>query len=98
MYMNNLLKSQKIYNAIENSNIYTALINHPYRSFLNVCFTLPNKYLENLFIEQANKEQLFMLRGHTKIGGIRVSTYNAMPMAGVTKLVNFMQKFAIANA
>ena len=34
------------------------------------------------------------LKGHRSVGGMRASIYNAMPIEGVEKLVDFMQKFA----
>lgn len=33
------------------------------------------------------------LKGHRSVGGMRASIYNAMPMEGVEKLVEFMKKF-----
>ena len=33
------------------------------------------------------------LKGHRKTGGMRASIYNAMPMEGVKKLVEFMDDF-----
>ena len=37
------------------------------------------------------------LKGHRSVGGIRASIYNAVPMEGVEKLVNFMNDFKKAN-
>jgi len=33
------------------------------------------------------------LEGHRSVGGMRASLYNAMPMAGVNALVDFMRTF-----
>ena len=33
------------------------------------------------------------LEGHRSVGGMRASLYNAMPMAGVDALVDFMRDF-----
>ena len=38
------------------------------------------------------------LKGHRSVGGMRASIYNAMPMEGVEKLVEFMKKFEEENA
>ena len=37
------------------------------------------------------------LKGHRSVGGMRASIYNAMPMEGVEKLVQFMEKFEKEN-
>ena len=38
------------------------------------------------------------LKGHRTVGGMRASIYNAMPIEGVEKLVEFMKKFEEENA
>ena len=38
------------------------------------------------------------LKGHRTVGGMRASIYNAMPIEGVEKLVEFMKKFEKENA
>ena len=37
------------------------------------------------------------LKGHRSVGGIRASIYNAMPVAGVEKLRDFMMEFRKKN-
>ncbi len=37
------------------------------------------------------------LKGHRSVGGMRASIYNAMPIEGVEKLIDFMKKFAEEN-
>ncbi|HKD37353.1 MAG TPA: 3-phosphoserine/phosphohydroxythreonine transaminase, partial [Pirellulales bacterium] len=37
---------------------------------------------------------LYDLKGHRSVGGIRASIYNAMPTEGVEKLSGFMRDFA----
>ena len=41
---------------------------------------------------------LAQLKGHKAVGGMRASIYNAMPLAGVHALVNFMRDFAARKA
>jgi len=41
---------------------------------------------------------LLQLKGHRSVGGMRASIYNAMPVAGVAKLVAFMKEFASRHA
>jgi phosphoserine aminotransferase len=37
---------------------------------------------------------MIQLKGHRSVGGMRASIYNAMPVAGVQALVDFMKEFA----
>ena len=54
--------------------------------------------LEAEFIKEAAKENMVQLKGHRSVGGMRASIYNAMPLAGVEKLVAFMKDFQARNA
>ncbi|KAL0379061.1 UNVERIFIED_CONTAM: Phosphoserine aminotransferase 1, chloroplastic [Sesamum radiatum] len=49
--------------------------------------------LEAEFVKEAAKEKMVQLKGHRSVGGMRASIYNAMPLAGVEKLVAFMKDF-----
>ena len=64
---------------------------------MNVVFTTGDKELDAKFVEEAAKNGLVSLKGHKVIGGLRASIYNAMPIEGVYKLVEFMRKFAREN-
>jgi phosphoserine aminotransferase len=41
---------------------------------------------------------LLQLKGHKSVGGMRASIYNAMPLAGVQALVEYMQDFEKTQA
>jgi phosphoserine aminotransferase len=60
---------------------------------MNVVFNLPSVELEQIFVYEAAEAGLANLKGHSLVGGIRASIYNAMPEAGVDALVSFMQAF-----
>ena len=47
---------------------------------------------------EAKAAGLENLKGHRTVGGMRASIYNAMPIEGVEKLVEFMKKFEEENA
>ena len=64
---------------------------------MNISFNLPTAELEAQFIAEATAQGLDGLKGHRSIGGCRASIYNAFPMEGVDKLVQFMDEFAKAN-
>ncbi|GJM93741.1 hypothetical protein PR202_ga10326 [Eleusine coracana subsp. coracana] len=68
------------------------------RSLMNVPFTLAKGAdFEKQFIAEAAKEGMVQLKGHRSVGGVRASIYNAMPLAGVEKLVAFMKDFQARN-
>ena len=49
-------------------------------------------------IKEAKEAGFENLKGHRTVGGMRASIYNAMPIEGVEKLVEFMKKFEAENA
>jgi phosphoserine aminotransferase len=91
-------KAKTIYATIDNSNGYykgTAALKD--RSKMNVTFRLPSEELEEKFINDAKKAGFIGLKGHRSVGGCRASLYNAMSLAGVRELTQFMEKFAGEN-
>jgi phosphoserine aminotransferase len=65
---------------------------------MNVPFRLPNDELTARFVEGAEERGMTELKGHRSVGGIRASIYNAMPLAGVEKLRDFMLEFQKQHA
>lgn len=64
---------------------------------MNVVFVTGNKDLDLKFIKEAKEKGFENLKGHRSVGGMRASIYNAMPVEGVEKLVEFMKEFEVAN-
>ena len=64
---------------------------------MNITFTAPTDELNTKFIAGAQKEGMGSLAGHRSVGGMRASIYNAMPVEGVKKLVEFMKRFELDN-
>jgi len=94
----NSAKAKLLYEAIDSSDgFYTGCADHGSRSRMNVTFRLPNDELDEKFAMLAEKEEMSGLRGHRSVGGIRASIYNAFPIEGVEKLVDFMSEFAAEN-
>lgn len=90
----NRRKADLLYRVIDGSDgFYTAPITPAHRSMTNVRFHLVNDSLTECFLIDAEKAGLTNLRGHRHVGGVRASLYNAMPLAGVTALVDFMAEF-----
>ena len=67
------------------------------RSWMNITLRLPNEELEKKFIAEAKAARMIGIKGHRSVGGIRFSTYNAMPKEGIVKMVGFMEEFVKKN-
>jgi phosphoserine aminotransferase len=91
-------KASWLYDFLDNSGIFRATVQGRYRSIMNVPFVLPDEELNAKFINEAGNAGLQTLKGHRTVGGMRASIYNAMPPAGVKKLVEFMKKFELENS
>lgn len=89
----NKRKADKLYRAIDDSPFYANPVDPRYRSWMNIPFTLADSSLDKTFLAEATKQHLLTLKGHRDLGGMRASIYNAMPEAGVDKLIAFMQEF-----
>ena len=90
-------KAKLLYDFIDNSSFYKNKVNKKDRSIMNVPFITPNEELDAKFVAEASKQGLVSLKGHRLAGGMRASIYNAMPIEGVKKLVEFMKQFAVEN-
>lgn len=95
----NRTKADLLYRALDQSQMFTAPIKAEHRSLMNVPFISADgdQELEAKFIAEAKQEGLETLKGHRSVGGMRASIYNAMPLAGVEKLVDFIEKFEENN-
>lgn len=94
MEKRNRLKSSLIYNVVDaHPDFYHPFAEKDSRSIVNVTFTLPTQNLTNLFLYEAEAENLYGLKGHRVIGGIRVSLYNGVPLDAAEHLADFMERF-----
>ncbi len=95
MEQTNIAKARLLYGAIDASNgFYQCPVNKADRSRMNVPFTTQDVARDAEFLKQAEASGLMQLKGHKLAGGMRASIYNAMPVAGVQALVDFMGEFA----
>ncbi len=90
----NQRKADLLYNYIDESGFYRGTAAATCRSKMNVCFRLPSEDLEKSFVAEAKAAGLIGLKGHRAVGGCRASIYNAVPLEGVERLVEFMREFA----
>lgn len=86
-----------LYDYLDNSTFYKACANAEDRSDMNVTFRTASDELDAEFVKQATANGLLNLKGHRLVGGLRASIYNAMPIEGVLKLVEFMKAFEVAH-
>lgn len=90
----NRRKAELLYSVLDNSNgFYCGRANPADRSWMNVSFNLASAELEQRFLAAAEAVGFSGLKGHRAIGGIRASIYNALTLAAVEKLANFMAEF-----
>jgi phosphoserine aminotransferase len=89
----NSRKSTKLYQAIDESSLYSNPVNTNCRSRMNIPFILGDASLNSAFLQQAQENGFEALKGHRAVGGMRASIYNAMPEQGVDALIQFMAEF-----
>ncbi|OAI10614.1 3-phosphoserine/phosphohydroxythreonine aminotransferase [Methylomonas lenta] len=89
----NIQKAGKLYQAIDQSSLYSNPVALECRSRMNIPFVLADASLDKEFLSLAEKNGLSTLAGHRSVGGMRASIYNAMPEAGVDALIAFMAEF-----
>jgi len=91
----NAEKARILYAAIDDSEgFYTNPVDPDCRSAMNVPFVLANPELDAAFLAESKAAGLVSLKGHKSVGGMRASIYNAVSLAGVQALVDFMNDFA----
>ena len=91
-------KAAILYDFLDQSALFHGTVVPEDRSLMNVPFVTGDKDLDAKFVKEAEAEGLVSLKGHRTVGGMRASIYNAMPIEGVEKLVEFMTKFEKENA
>jgi len=94
----NRQKAKLLYDLFDNSDgFYKGHAEKDSRSLMNVTFNLPDGELEQKCVKEALTRDLVGLKGHRSVGGMRASIYNAMPLEGVEKLVEFLKEFQENN-
>ncbi len=94
----NRKKAEILYNFLDNSKLFKGTVVPEDRSLMNVPFITGNDELDAKFVKESKEAGFVNLKGHRSVGGMRASIYNAMPLEGVEKLVEFMKKFESENA
>ena len=89
----NQAKAKIIYDVIDGTDFYKGHAREDSRSLMNISFHTPTPEMDKAFVAEALKEGMDNLKGHRSIGGMRASTYNAMPVEGCDALAQFMKEF-----
>jgi phosphoserine aminotransferase len=97
MKIRNEKKAAILYDYLDQSKLFKGTVEKKDRSLMNVPFVTGDAELDAKFVKEAKAAGLENLKGHRTVGGMRASIYNAMPMEGVEKLVEFMKNFEAEN-
>lgn len=86
-------KAAILYDFLDQSQLFHGTVRKEDRSLMNVPFVTGDKEMDAKFVSAAEEAGFVNLKGHRSVGGMRASIYNAMPIEGVEKLVEFMREF-----
>ncbi|MFU1794085.1 3-phosphoserine/phosphohydroxythreonine transaminase [Paenibacillus azoreducens] len=90
----NRKKAGLIYDIIDSSEgFYRGPVDAGSRSLMNITFRLASEELEKQFIKESEQAGFVGLKGHRSVGGLRASTYNAVPYESCKALADFMADF-----
>ncbi len=89
----NKAKAELLYGYLDGTDFYRNPVHVPVRSRMNVPFVLRDESLNDAFLQGAEAAGLTQLKGHKSVGGMRASIYNAVPLAGVQALVEYLKEF-----
>ena len=98
MKEHNEKKAKILYDFLDESKLFKGTVRKEDRSLMNVPFVTGDADLDAKFVAEAKAAGFENLKGHRTVGGMRASIYNAMPIEGVEKLVEFMKEFEKANS
>jgi phosphoserine aminotransferase len=98
MEQRNIAKAELLYGHLDGSSFYRNTVAAHCRSRMNVPFFLTDESRNDAFLAGAKAEGLLQLKGHKSVGGMRASLYNAMPIEGVSALVEYLREFERTQA
>ncbi|MBE6928321.1 MAG: 3-phosphoserine/phosphohydroxythreonine transaminase [Ruminococcaceae bacterium] len=86
-------KAAVMYDFLDNSKLFKGTVDKADRSLMNIPFVTGDADLDAEVVAYTKKAGFENLKGHKSVGGLRASTYNAMPKEGVEALVECLKKF-----
>lgn len=85
--------AKKIYNLLDNNNQYITTADKADRSRINIAFRFKEESSDKKFLQEAERRNLYGLKGHKLFGGIRISLYNAIPDESVDAICQLLSEF-----
>ena len=89
-----LKRAQLIYQIIDDSDLYQGHADSASRSLMNLTFRTTIKEAESDLLEQAKLLNIYGLKGHRSVGGLRASLYNAVSDNSIKVLADLLSKTA----
>jgi phosphoserine aminotransferase len=93
MEKRNIAKAKLLYDVLDSSEFFRSPVRKQDRSRMNIPFTLAKDSLNDEFLKGAKARGMLELKGHRSVGGMRASIYNAMPVEGVQRLIEYLREF-----
>lgn len=98
MHQMNVDKAKIIYDFLDSSRMFKGTVDKAFRSLMNIPFVTGDKDKDAAVVAATKAAGFDNLKGHKSVGGLRASTYNAMPKEGVQALVDFLKQYEVENA
>ena len=86
-------KAKVFYDFLDQSKIFKGTVVPEDRSLMNIPFVTESAELDAEVVAYTKAAGFENLKGHKSVGGLRASTYNALPKEGVVALVECLKKF-----
>ena len=86
-------KAKVMYDYLDESKLFHGTVDKEFRSLMNIPFVTGDKELDAEVVAYTKAAGFENLKGHKSVGGLRASTYNAMPKEGVEALVACLKEF-----
>ena len=86
-------KAKILYDFLDESKLFHGTVDKEVRSLMNIPFVTGDKEKDAAVVAATKAAGFENLKGHKSVGGLRASTYNAMPREGVEALVNFLRQY-----
>ena len=87
-----------MYDFLDQSKMFRGTVEKEFRSLMNIPFVTESKEKDAEVVAATKAAGFENLKGHKSVGGLRASTYNAMPKEGVEALVDFLKKYEAEHA
>ncbi|MBR3298085.1 MAG: 3-phosphoserine/phosphohydroxythreonine transaminase [Clostridia bacterium] len=86
-------KAKILYDFLDESKMFKGTVEKEFRSLMNIPFVTASAETDAEVVAATKKAGFDNLKGHKSVGGLRASTYNAMPKEGVIALVDFLRAY-----